>query len=638
MKPSYSRYLNLILLLGLVASLALPVQPARAAAPIGDLTDPQDLAAFFAGAMSQALVSHNIPGGLVAVVHDGTLQFSGGYGVSNLEQRTPVDPARTLFRPGSVSKLFTWTAVMQLVEQGKLDLDTDINTYLDFQITPAFDQPITLRHLMTHTPGFEDRGELLFHLKAETLPGLEGYVKRAQPQRVFPPGEIPAYSNYGTALAGYIIQRVSGEAFEDYIERHIFQPLGMGHSTFRQPLPPALAGDMAQGYLFSNGGYQTGSFEFVGGAPAGALSSTAEDMARFMLAHLANGAYDGGRILQAETAQLMHTQAHTFDPRTTGMTLGWIEMNVLGERLITHGGDTLLFHSLLALLPEHDTGIFLSFNAADGGTARNQILHAFIERYIGGTERPLPALGASDATLYTGAYTMSRQNFSGFEKVLSLMQPVSLQALADGALLVSTPFGPARYREVEPGVLQSEITSDRLFLVERNGRRYGALENVTVMVVWLLPPLENSSLHLFLVALGMVMALGALVAAVGRGLRWLRRREVSPLLPRLARWTAALYSLAVLVYTLLMLTMIGDIVPGFGVPRLFFDTPPQMAVLLVVGVLIQLLLLPLLVFSLLAWLRRLDGPWWTGWARLRYTLLALSGLGMVLALRFYNVL
>src|SRR5690606_35310692 len=157
-----------------------------------------------------------------------------------LAEGTPVDPVATLFRPGSVSKLFTWTAVMQLVEQGKLDLDADINQYIDFEI-PLYDGIlVTLRQVMTHSAGFEEQFRALITADPAAITPLGEALKYWVPERIHAPGTTPAYSNYATALAGHVVERVSGESFDDYIERHIFQPLGMSNSSFRQPLPPAL--------------------------------------------------------------------------------------------------------------------------------------------------------------------------------------------------------------------------------------------------------------------------------------------------------------------------------------------------------------------------------------------------------------
>ena len=113
--------------------------------------------AFLDKLLGREMEKHHIAGAAVSVVKDGKLFFAKGYGYADLENGIPVDPEQTIFRIGSVAKLFTWTAVMQLVEQGKLDLDADINTYLDFRIPDTYPQPITLKHLLTHTSGFEDR-------------------------------------------------------------------------------------------------------------------------------------------------------------------------------------------------------------------------------------------------------------------------------------------------------------------------------------------------------------------------------------------------------------------------------------------------------------------------------------------------
>src|SRR5581483_7570422 len=213
-----------------------------------------------------------------------------------VDRRTPVDPERTLFRPGSVSKLFTWTAVMQLVEQGKIGLDTDINQYLDFKIPARDGKPVTMRNLMQHTAGFEEQEKGIISADPHSR-GFEALLKQWVPTRVFAPGTTQAYSNYGASLAGYIVQRVSGEPFAAYIEKHIFEPLDMKLSSFRQPLPAALSPLMSKGYEVASA--EPRPFEIVGPAPAGSLASPAVDMAHFMIAHLQDGEYNGKRILSA---------------------------------------------------------------------------------------------------------------------------------------------------------------------------------------------------------------------------------------------------------------------------------------------------------------------------------------------------
>ncbi|MBL8055218.1 MAG: serine hydrolase, partial [Anaerolineales bacterium] len=286
----------------LVLSFTL-ARPAHAQAPAAGPSDPAEVEAFLDGLLRAEMDEHHVPGAVVVVVRAGAVLSAKGYGYADVEARTPVDPARTLFRPGSVSKLFTWTAVMQLVEQGRLDLDADVNAYLDFAIPATYAEPITLKHLLTHTAGFEDKGDGLFKLKPDEIPTLDAYLKANLPARVFPPGQIGAYSNYGTALAGYIVERVSGQPFAEYVEQHIFAPLGMAQATFRQPLPATLAPDMAGGYNYVDGGYVRGGFEYVTGYPAGALSAAGLDLAKFMIAHLQDGQLGEARLLEAETAR-----------------------------------------------------------------------------------------------------------------------------------------------------------------------------------------------------------------------------------------------------------------------------------------------------------------------------------------------
>jgi CubicO group peptidase (beta-lactamase class C family) len=208
----------------------------------------EDLATWLDGYMPYALKTGDIAGAVVVVARDGQILVERGYGYSDVARRTPVDPKRTLFRQGSVSKLFTWTAVMQLVEQGKINLDTDINQYLDFKIPARDGQPVTMRNLMQHTAGFEEYAKDLVSDDPKTALSSETRLKRWTPERIFPPGTTPAYSNYGAALAGYIVQRMSGEPFDAYIERHVLSPLEMSYSTFQQPLPATLAPWMSKGY------------------------------------------------------------------------------------------------------------------------------------------------------------------------------------------------------------------------------------------------------------------------------------------------------------------------------------------------------------------------------------------------------
>ncbi|MCE5317541.1 MAG: beta-lactamase family protein [Parachlamydia sp.] len=314
--------------------------------PAHELTT-EDVGAFFDGFMPVQMGQANIAGAVIAVVKDGGLVFAKGYGYADTTKKAQISPAMTLFRLGSVSKLFTWTAVMQQVEQGKLDLDRDVNDYLDFKIPPAFDKPITLCDIMTHRAGFEETVKDLFVASPEDLHPLSHYLQAHMPARIFPAGTTPAYSNYAVALAAYIIERVSGQKFDDYAEEHIFKPLDMNHATFRQPLPDAFKASMSQGYLLGSGDPKP--FEVVQAAPAGSLSASAVDMAHFMMMHLQNGRYGNAQVLQPKTAIQMHARQEGWPSAVNAMCLGFYEQSQNGYRIIGHEGNTILFHSHLYL-------------------------------------------------------------------------------------------------------------------------------------------------------------------------------------------------------------------------------------------------------------------------------------------------
>src|SRR5262245_35491200 len=287
--------------------ISLPSPPPAKAAATPPLTAPalaltkEDFETFLDALIPSQLQNRNIAGAVVSVVKDGNVLFRKGYGYADVEAKRPVLPDQTLFRPGSISKLFTATAVMQLVEQGKLDLDRDVNDYLDFPIPKTYPEPMTLRQLLTHTSGFEETLKNLFVAHESDMKPLRTYLVNQMPARIFPPGKVPSYSNYGFTLAGYIVERVSGEKFEHYVTNHILQPLRMINSTFDQPLPPQLAPQISKAYL--NASKKPRDFEFVQAAPAGALSTTAADMSRFMLAFLQNGSVEGVAILKPESVR-----------------------------------------------------------------------------------------------------------------------------------------------------------------------------------------------------------------------------------------------------------------------------------------------------------------------------------------------
>jgi CubicO group peptidase (beta-lactamase class C family) len=451
----------------------------EATAPAGAPLTKDDVEAWLDGFLPYALHTADIAGAVVVVVKDGQVLAQKGYGYSDVAARTPVDPELTLFRPGSVSKLFTWTAVMQLVEQGKLDLDADVNGYLDFKMPDRDGKPITLRNVMTHTPGFEEQVKGLMGKEGEALTPLDQHLKAWVPTRVFAPGSTPAYSNYATALAGYIVARTSGQSFDDYIEQHIFKPLGMQQASFRQPLPEQLKQYMSKGYELASQPAKT--FEIVGPAPAGSLSASGADMAKFMIAHLQKGSFGSERILQESTAQQMHTTALTMLPRVHRMLLGFYEQNYNGRRIIGHGGDTQWFHSNLHLFLDDNVGVFFSVNsggkAGASGDIRNALFEQFADRYLPGPTfdgKVDEKTAAEHAQMMVGIYENSRRMESSFFSLLGLAGPIKVMANEDHTISVPMATNlagvPIKWREVEPFVWRDVEGENFLSAEVKDGR------------------------------------------------------------------------------------------------------------------------------------------------------------------------
>jgi CubicO group peptidase (beta-lactamase class C family) len=571
--------------LGAAAQVALPLEPPVAVervegeaptvtrvAPEGqaDLSA-QDVNSWLDGFMPYALATGDIAGAVVVIVKDGEILTQRGFGYADLERRIPVDPERTLFRPGSVSKLFTWTAVMQLVEQGELDLDADVNRYIDFRISERGGQPVTLRNIMTHTAGFEEQVKWIIGHDREQVPSYQELLKRWVPARVYQPGTTPAYSNYATSLAGYIVERVSGMTFDDYVQRYIFEPLEMNHSTFAQPLPERLQPLMSKGYQRASG--NSIPFEVVGPSPAGSLSATGADMARFMIAHL----QQGGSVLQPETVQTMHTSAHTVLPHLNRMLLGFYETNINGRRAIAHGGDTVAFHSVLQLFLDENVGVFLSVNSLGrqgaAGNIRTALLEQFADRYLPSPrdERRIdPEQSAEHARTLAGNWYNSRRAHSSFLAALQLFGQVSVGVDAEGRPVVPVTPGyngePRQWVEIEPFLWHDLNSHERLAAQVVDGRAVRfSLDGLPFMIFDRVPWHQNAAvlvplLIVSLIVLALTVLLWPVRALVRRhykagiGLEGVQKR--AHLLSRIA---ALLIFATLLGWALAIMTMMGDI-------------------------------------------------------------------------------
>lgn len=455
---------------------AVPVTQPQAMPPVTAAPTPAhpldqaDLTAFFDGILPLQLERSDIAGASVLVMKDGNVLLEKGYGYADVKSKKPVDPKSTIFRLASISKLFTWISVMQLEEQGKLNLDTDVNQYLDFQIRPAFNKPITLRNLMSHTGGFEETVNNIILVDPKKAVSLRDQLIQNQPMRIFPPGEIPAYSNYGVGLASYIVQRASGEPFEQYVQEHIFAPLAMTHSSFYQPLQKSLADLSSQGYRSDTTKPAVG-FELFNPVGAGGISSTAADMGRLGQALLNGGEIDGKRILKPETLALMWTPQFRASDQLPPQCMGFYQDWRDNLRWIGHEGDLIAFHSLFFVEPQQKLVLFVSYNSAGGGRApRPEIINFFSDRYFPGAAKPVfLKTPLNELKAIAGLYQATRREETTRLKLSNLFGQRGATVDKDGVLQIENLKDlrghPIKWKPIGKDLWQAEDEQDKVFAI-----------------------------------------------------------------------------------------------------------------------------------------------------------------------------
>jgi CubicO group peptidase (beta-lactamase class C family) len=614
------------------------------------LSDPAELEAFLDELFAKQMEEYHIAGAAVSVVKDGKLFFAKGYGYADLEKGIPVDPEETIFRIGSVGKLFTWTAVMQLVEGGKLDLGADVNTYLDFRIPDTYPQPITLKHLLTHTSGFEERWVASVVSDAKDVVPAREWLVSHMAARVRPPGDSIAYSNYNAMLAGYIVARVSGQPYEQYIQEHILDPLGMAHSTAQEPMPPDLRTHASVGYTYVDGAFQIFPAYVAQPAliPSGMLQASVTDVARFMIAHLQGGFYGDAstemRILEETTAQQMHTTQYTPDPRFLGIAYGFFDFSQNGQRTIGHRGVARPMNSLLLLLPDQNLGVFVTYNSAGGGylaDPHSGLQNAFFDHYYPASA-VAPVQPAADFTeqagRFVGSYRQTAFPYTSFLKVAGLMggMTAEISESADGTLLLTYPdYGlelgfveaePLYFRQVDgPFSLafredeQGRIT--RMFLDPINFTAFDKLN-------WYETPGFNMSLLLVCILAFLSMILVA-------SIRLIRDRRLSGDRKPASRGAGVAYWI-ILGISLLNLLIVAVIWWGAmgGMPNELLDPPLIIKIALGLGVVSAVLTAGALVYTVLAW----KDSYWGVAGRAYYTLVTVAAVAFVWFLNYWNLL
>ncbi len=645
--------LAVLLIGGLLPPLCAAQQsaPASAASAANATPGPQnvtELAVFLNTTMAEQLENYGIAGATVAVVKDGKLFYAHGYGYADVEHKTPVDANTSMFQIGSITKLFTWTAVMQLVQEGKIDLHADVNTYLkDFKIPAAYPQPVTMEHLMTHTAGFEEQPVGQGVSNPADIKPLGTVLAQTVPGRVWPPGQVWSYSNWGTDLAGYVVQEVSGEPFDQYLQRHIFTPLDMNNTTIEQPVPAPLAGSVSKTYAPGDDTFEQTTEGLVALAPDGAIHSTAGDVAKFMLAHLQNGEYNGTRILNASTAQEMHRAHFTPDPYTK-FGLGFFIGNQNNESNLNHAGDVdPSSHALCVLWPARNVGLFVAYNSPGGSLARLDLEQEFLDHYYPYTPVPPHTSNASDAPSLSGTYQTTQSVYTTVFKYLDPPKTVDISGYSNGTF--SSPGSPFLPVEIAPltfatpdGDTTPTGDSHYIFTTGSNGTYYhaNAFPQYYERLPWYAIPAGVNNLGYLCLGVFLSVALWPISAL---GTRWRRSRhggrksdEDRTHLPSLAHWVmggvAILYWLTFLFFPYLSSLIFGP--AGADVLFNSLTIPPP----IIAWLTLPLIAIPLtvvgVVLAVLAWARR----YWTSFGRIHYTIVVGAALAFIVWLNYWNLI
>jgi CubicO group peptidase (beta-lactamase class C family) len=640
-RASWTAYiLPLFLMLGEGGAIltSFPIKNNSPAAHQGGetLSSPREAESYFDGFFAQEMARWHIPGAAFVLVKDGKVVFSKGYGYADLKKQTPVVPGQTVFRVGSISKVLTATAVMQLVEGGKLGLRTDVNQYLaGFKVKNPYPQPVTLAELLTHSAGLDASVIGIAAQRPSQAIPIEEFLARKMPSVMMLPGKIYSYSSFGVALEGYLVQKISGEPFGEYIEKHILQPLDMQDSSFQ--LTPDIAAHLAAGYEYHRGGYFFQPIDYFNIQPAVGLYSTAADMAHFLIAQMENGQYGDSRVLSQESAREMHRRQFTEDPRLAGRTFGFYERFVNGRRVIGHGGNIRGFASLLMLVPKEHVGFFLAFNR-DESRFEDALINSFFNRFYpaGNSDTPSVPLHLSAATLrkFTGSYRSNPYSRLTFEKLITLYWQFRITANPDGSLEFHYPhnFKPsARWMPLAQNYfLRGDGQGHAVFDIDASGRvahlftDRDSYEKV--------PLYGTASFQVALVkALMLILLSGCVWWPLQPLVRRLRKGTSGHTVAcRREKWCAATLGVLNVFFIIEMLHVLTRMDEWDFV----YGVPPAIKALLWIPIFTTVLAAVVLCFAARGWKRRS----WSLWGRVHYSVITAAGLVFIWFFIYWNLL
>ncbi|AKS41330.1 serine hydrolase domain-containing protein [Wenzhouxiangella marina] len=611
--------------------------PMGESASDGPSLEETELRAYVRGLVDGLMREHDLPGMTLAVTDQSEPRLLLGFGQADAMANRPVSPDESLFRIGSISKTFIWTAAMLLVERGQLDLDRDINDYLtEFQIAEVFDAPVTMNHLMAHRAGFETTLRV-FQANDEDPRSLAQALADTQPARVHPPGTVTSYSNWGSALAAHVIEAISDRSFADFVESELLIPLGMRSTTLVQPgqLDDAWRPRMAVGHERVAGRWEAAEAMQIGPfVPAGGIASTASDMARWMRFHLGGGELDGLRLMQAETHALMWSRAFGDRPVGADLAHGFQNYVFRGVEVFGHGGSTGNFISTMVLVPELDLGFFASQNAGHGGyAALDSISRLLIDHALAGSDQTISKIPEDapevDLSDYAGSYRNNRRSFTTLTAVFSLTPSLTV-SVDENALVVQQAGKTARYLALADAPDSFVDEQDRRLVFQRDaqGRVVSAADNSGVHTHARIEG-RDSVLALALPAgLSLLLALTTLLGA------WRRWRQQPETTGR-GRLGAGLAVLAALSMGLFVVSLVAAMagLSSMDAAGLQHFPPAGVAAARIMSWVMIGMGAALLIGLVAVW----KGSGWGWWRRLHYSVFALSLCALGLQLWHWNL-
>ena len=361
--------LFLILVIALKSNTANSQESKITSTELGNWIDAQ---------FTKAIDSLNMAGATMVLMHKDSVIHINGYGLADIEKNIPVNDSTTLVKLASISKTFVGVSIMKLYEEGKLSLDVDINQYLkSLKVDYKYENPITIRQLLTHTAGLDERNMANRVRTVKEMMPLAEYLEKRLPPQIRPPGEALTYSSHGYALLGLIVEDISGIPFHEFVKLNILEPLDMNYSNFNEQ--EAFEHYYSLSYLQKDDSLIPYEPSFMHQYPAGSMTSTTIEMSQYISMLLNNGRYKDAIILDSLTVSKMFSPAFKhYEKAENGWLYGFYERHWKDLQVIEHGGDIDGFANTLMLIPEKKLGLFISINSSN---LKNRKSKQFIEDF-----------------------------------------------------------------------------------------------------------------------------------------------------------------------------------------------------------------------------------------------------------------